>query len=302
MKRHVIPVIAFFVFLLASCGSDSYGLAEFIFRANSVEDRADSVFNLGNVAPASGKVYSVLIISDVHFGGENSGKNGSRKDLGFLNWMKDLKQQTTAAGTPELYPSFAICLGDVAEHGEESEFLAYQLFTEKLKTDEFGNIVTYNVVGNHDLYNSGWNRFKVHCYPYTSFYKFRTDSLTWYFLDSAGCTLGDDQLTSLSRDMKYVEKGRKKLLFMHVPVYAEGLFYFSMQEADERNRFISLLGEEDAIALVDGHTHQEHVSNLGFIEYNIPGYLEKRAFAIMYIDERNSKYPTVSVKCYYPNF
>ena len=56
------------------------------------------------------------------------------------------------------------------------------------------------------------------------------------------------------------------------------------------------------IALVDGHTHQEHVSNLGFIEYNIPGYLEKRAFAIMYIDERNSKYPTVSVKCYYPNF
>ena len=301
MKKIFSLLLISLTFLLASC-EDSYGLREFIFRSNSVESRSDTLYSLPDVKPATGKVYAVLIITDVHFGGENSGNNGSRKDVQFLSWLKDLKAKTDNAGTPELYPSFAICLGDVAEHGTDSEFVRYQLFTETLNTDDYGNIKTYNVIGNHDLYNSGWDSFRIHCYPHTSFYKFHTDSLVWYFLDSASGTLGDDQLSALRKDMKYFEKGRKKLVFTHVPVYAEGLFYFVMQDTDERNRFISLLGEEDTIAIVDGHTHQEHVSNLGFIEYNVPGYLEKRAFAIMYVDERITDYPVVTLKCFYPDF
>lgn len=303
MKRFSICLLIFLLNLFLSCSSaDSYGIYQFWNRSDSVETRSDSITDLGSVTPATGTSYAVLLITDVHFGGENSGSNGARKDLEFLLWLKNLKAEMEAAGTPELYPSFAICLGDMAEHGYESEFLNYHLFTETLNTEEYGNLVTYNVVGNHDLYNSGWDRYKVHCYPYNSFYKFRTSSLSWYFLDSASGTLGDDQLTSLSRDMKYLEKGRKKLVFTHVPVYADGLFYFIMQEADERNRFISLLGEEDTIALFDGHTHQEHTCNLGFIEYNIPGYLAKRAFSILYVNEKNPSYPTVSVKTFYPDF
>ena len=88
MKKIFLLFLILFTFLLASC-EDSYGLREFIFRSNSVESRSDTLYSLPDVKPATGKVYAVLIITDVHFGGENSGNNGPRKDVQFLSWLKE---------------------------------------------------------------------------------------------------------------------------------------------------------------------------------------------------------------------
>ena len=246
-----------------------------------------------------GKKFTVLIMTDVHFGGENMGNNGPRQEYVLLEWLKTYREQMIAQGTPELYPSFAICLGDVAEHGYEEEFIKYQAFTTLMNSDTYGNILTFNVVGNHDLYNSGWNSYVKHCYPHTSLYKFRTDSITWYFADSASGSMGDSQLETISRDMKYNEKGRKKLFFTHIPVYAGGLFYFVMQNTEERNRLISMLGDEDAIAIIDGHTHKEITSDLGFKEWNMPGFLEKRGIGLLFVDETDASNPKVSMTTVY---
>lgn len=300
------PLMMFF----SSCNCSSYGLEEFLYRTNAVVNRAEKLWNLSSpliansedtaiFSKVSGKKFSVLIMTDVHFGGENNGNNGARQDTLFLSWLENYKSLMESAGTPELYPSFAICLGDVAEHGYENEYINYQTFTSILNTEKYGNIKTFNVVGNHDLYNSGWNYYSTHCYPYVSLYKFRTGSISWYFADSASGSLGDSQFNTIERDMKYEEKGRKKLVFMHVPVYAGGQFYFVLQNTEERNKFISLLADENAIALIDGHTHKEVTSNLGFTEYNLPGYLEKRGFAIMTVDETNAADPKVTMQVFY---
>ena len=48
-------------------------------------------------------------------------------------------------------------------------------------------------------------------------------------------------------------------------------------------------------AVIDGHTHIQSVSNLGnFNEYTMAGYLEKRAYTLLRINERNA-----TVKCAY---
>ena len=114
--------------LIFSCEYYSYGLEEFLYRSNTVSVRAEEMPDLsgknGNSEDleifnkVSGKKYTVLFITDVHFGGENSGKNGARPELLFLEWLKNLKETN-----PELYPSFAICLGDIAEHGHDIEFI-----------------------------------------------------------------------------------------------------------------------------------------------------------------------------------
>lgn len=309
MKKLIFLFLPIFIFF-ASCTYSSYGLEEFLYRTNSVVNRTETMWDLsdpllgsteatGVFSKVKGKKFTVLIMTDVHFGGENMGNNGPRQEYVLLEWLKTYREQMIAQGTPELYPSFAICLGDVAEHGYEEEFIKYQAFTTLMNSDTYGNILTFNVVGNHDLYNSGWNSYVKHCYPHTSLYKFRTGSITWYFADSASGSMGDSQLETISRDMKYNEKGRKKLFFTHIPVYAGGLFYFVMQNTEERNRLISMLGDEDAIAIIDGHTHKEITSDLGFKEWNMPGFLEKRGVGLLFVDETDASNPKVSMTTVY---
>ena len=149
------PLMMFF----SSCNCSSYGLEEFLYRTNAVVNRTEKLWNLSSpliansedtaiFSKVSGKKFSVLIMTDVHFGGENNGNNGARQDTLFLSWLENYKSLMESAGTPELYPSFAICLGDVAEHGYEEEFIRYQVFTSLMNTEKYGNIKTFNVVGN----------------------------------------------------------------------------------------------------------------------------------------------------------
>ena len=86
-----------------------------------------------------------------------------------------------------------------------------------------------------------------------------------------------------------------KLVFMHVPLYADGLFYFTMQNSAERNQIISVFNKHNVKAVVDGHTHIQSVSNLGnFNEYTMAGYLEKRNKTKKQINES-----TTTEKCAY---
>ena len=305
-NRFFCFLLFFYLLIIESCQYYSYGLDEFLYRDNSIRNRSGKIKDFNNLKPTfldsdfidketstKLKKYAVLIFTDVHFGAEEKGHNGRRKDDEFLDWIENYQNDT------ENVPlKFSVCLGDVAEHGLESEFSDYKKFTDKIESNF--NLKTYNVVGNHDLYNAGWKNFKDYCFPYYSFYKFQLGEFTYYFLDSASASLGDEQLTSFKRDMEKTEKDRKKIVFMHVPAYAGGLFYFVMQNTTERNKFISFCANNNVIALVDGHTHKEITSNLGFMEHNLSGYLEKRGFAVLTVDESNENAKqSVSLKCYY---
>lgn len=292
MKKVIFALCAAFSTFLAGCKYYSYGLDDLFYRENDVENRAEKLKALDNVN--SSGTYEILVLTDVHFGGENQGNNGERKDSEFLDWIEENYGTAAEPKDGTVMPDFAVCLGDVAEHGLEEEFEDYKKFTDELES-RFG-IKTFNVIGNHDLYNSGWDSFEEYSYPYTSFYKFRTESFTMYFLDSASGSLGNTQLMAFKHDMENNENGRKKIVFTHIPAYAGGLFYFVMQNTTERNKFISYCAKNDVQALIVGHTHKEITSDIGFKEYNLPGYLEKRGFGILTVNEEAG---TVSSRCVY---
>lgn len=287
MKRQffniTIVFFALFVFFFFSC---SYGVDEFLYRDGVVNKRADSLLDLSeSQAPIvpSNENYSFYIITDVHFCGENKLKTGSRKDQQFIDKIASLPQDKR--------PYFIVSLGDVAEHGRSGEYKDYKAFTDKIALikNPLGNpIRTFNVVGNHDLYNSGWDYYKDYAFPGTSFYRFKTSGLSWYFIDTGSGSLGKNQFKKLKNAMK--SDPNPKFIFTHFPIYADGFFYFCMQNTMERNLLISLCAKTKVLRFFSGHTHEHCTSDMGkFTENNIPGYLEDRSWASVTVNESTKK-------------
>ncbi len=274
-KNTFIAALIFSSLAFASCG---YGLDEFLYRANAVSARAAELYKIPEPqvpkVPSDGK-YSILVITDVHFGAESEEKK--RMDSDFLLEISELSEK----------PLFAVCLGDVAERGLEKEFVAYD--NEIIKKLSAMGIKTFNVVGNHDLYNSGWRWYSKYTYPYTSFYHFNCGIFSCYFIDSAGMTLGNNQFRALEKAFR--GDPNPKFVFTHIPIYCNDEFYFSMQNTTERNKIIALFSKNDVRALCCGHIHDETVSYPGkFTEYTFGGYFAHRAWALLHVDEKSESF------------
>lgn len=272
-KTHIcIAAAAILSFANISC---RYGLEEAFYRQSRADERAASIKEVtlpSDLAQSLGDEYTVLVITDVHFGANSGIKGNNRRDEDFLSSVKNLSPT----------PKFCICLGDIAEHGYESEFRDYK---EKIqdKLDKLG-IPTFNVVGNHDLFNTGWKYYKEVLGETTSFYRFSTKNISWYFLDSAGGSLGTTQMQSLYEAVSGDTK--PKFFFTHVPLYANGHFYFSMQNTDERNKLIVLLNRNKAKTFVTGHIHTQKSSDLGsFTEYTVNAFLADKKYGLLTVNE-----------------
>jgi|GEM_PF-500187 len=260
--------------IVSGCGLNSYGLNEFLVRNPDVKTRTKRLEKLSAVdAPAapSTSEYTVLVITDVHFGAEKLPKNGPRFDEEFFTWLSTF--------TPK--PKFCVGLGDMAEHGWEEEFERYKAFTDRLESTH--GIKTYNAVGNHDLYNSGWTYCKEYLYPFKSLYYFEAGGFSWYCIDTASGSLGDRQMRLLRKTMR--SDPNPKIIMSHFPLWANGHFYFSLQDTLERNLLIATCAETGVKAALTGHTHIEKTSHFGkFTEYNHPGFYAKAGWGIITVD------------------
>lgn len=259
---------------VSGCGLNSYGLNEFLVRNPDVKTRTKRLEKLSAAdaptAPSTSE-YTVLVITDVHFGAEKLPKNGPRFDEEFFTWLSTF--------TPK--PKFCVGLGDMAEHGWEEEFERYKAFTDRLESTH--GIKTYNAVGNHDLYNSGWTYCKEYLYPFKSLYYFEAGGFSWYCIDTASGSLGDRQMRLLRKTMR--SDPNPKIIMSHFPLWANGHFYFSLQDTLERNLLIATCAETGVKAALTGHTHIEKTSDFGkFTEYNHPGFYAKAGWGIITVD------------------
>lgn len=280
MKKYFFQKLCLFLLGICcfSCKYYTYGFEEFLYRSGTVDKRADSVVELsGSEVPAfsDSKIVNILVITDIHFGAEANSDSRNRLSSKLLNYLKNLPEAAK--------PLFCVCLGDITEHGLKSEYKDYNKFVDKLF--QLG-IKTYSVLGNHDLYNSGWKSFNELVFPYTSFYYFKTDVFSYYFIDSASGSLGKKQMNKLKELL--IKDINPKLIFTHIPAYANGYLYFSMQNTEERNLLISMFAKNNVKALCNGHTHDLQVSNLGrFMEYTFPGFWEYKQFGIISVNQND---------------
>lgn len=275
------------VFLFAAC---DYGAEELFGRDDEVGTRSAS---LVQVSPPSNSItfpYTVVVISDVHFGRES--RDGVPHEEAIAHFDKWLKGQPI-----EDRPLFIVCLGDVTEHGEEDEVKQYAAWLRTLEKipNSGGTIKVYNAIGNHDLYNSGLDVWHREVYPKT-FYYFKAGGISWYFIDTASGAVGRKQYNAL-KDAFHSDDAPKVIL-SHFPLFAEGNFYFCMQNTTERNLLIAMFARASVAAVFTGHTHYKHTDNFGhFTEYNVPSLLDKRQWAVVEIKGQGAGGHKTQIEC-----
>lgn len=286
MKKRILALISSAA-ILTGC---SYGLQEALTREPYVESRAktltkinisEKVTDAGAILEINSGLYDVLVITDIHIGAPTIKSDETKNIEAFFAKVDSLPKK----------PAFCIALGDFADHGEDSE---YKKYNEKI-VEELNSrgIATFNAVGNHDLYNSGWSGYKKFCYPSTSFYKFVTktgsgNELSWYFLDSASCSMGISQRRKMLEAFKF--DMNKKVIATHVPLYADGKFYFAFQDTKERNNLINDFATNNTLVYVTGHTHERHYSDLGgFKEENVDALFYNKTFSVMHMDQTTNE-------------
>ncbi len=257
----------------ASC---QYGFYQVLWHGPTVAEREGELRD-DIAAPAAARPYAFVVISDVHFGK----KEPERHDDEFIAKLKEVQSSHSPT------PSFCICLGDIADHGRRHELEEYNTLCARIEAIVGGKI--YNVVGNHDLYNSGWNDYKELVYPHTSFYRFRLGGYSYYFLDAGSGSLGTKQFEFLKEAME-AESGRKKIVSLHYPVFGSSQFmndYYALQNESESTRVMDLFGKNNVRLILAGHVHTEEGTHISkqMEEYILPSYLEDYQFAVVTVNE-----------------
>lgn len=282
---YALPTIVLSL-ILAAC---NYGLPMFLFTETGVEERAKSPKVLsGQELPqiGSGGKYSFVVVTDCHFGEKKYG----RREEDFLKKFKSLLQNPD----PALRPSFIVNLGDTMDGGHESEADDYNNSAARwIQTakDELGasDYKVYSILGNHDLYNNGWEVWKKKVYPQTSFYTFTLNAggpnnFDFWFLDTGNGTLGGPQIEELEERLE--KSARPKIIFMHYPLYAGGIFYFAINDVQERARLIADFADANVKYIFEGHYHPDADYDLGpFKEADVGAYLAKKVFGLVNVDE-----------------
>lgn len=270
-------IVLFIVCLLFS--SCEYGPQDAFFRASNSDNRTRTFYELdASETPHPSKdLYTVAVFTDIHFGK----KNETRHEQAFLNWLEKMKTDGTA-------PEFCICLGDIADHGFESEFKDYVEFTRKIE-QILGNGKVYSVLGNHDLFNDGWNYYSSLIFPYKSMYGFKTKTFSWYCIDSASGTLGSKQYRKLKN--LFDNDPAPKIVMTHIPAYSNPLNdmgYFTFQNTYEADMLLTLYAKNNVKLVLNGHIHKAYKNYFNnCIELTVPSITTENRWTVITVDETN---------------
>lgn len=283
----------FFAIIFSTC---EFGSPLYLYGGTPVDSRSRKIKilqiqDIPKFERNSAK-YSFLILTDTHFGTEKI----ERREKEFLQ-----KFESLFSAQDELKPRFIINLGDTLNAGRDNEADSFneasKTWCEKAKeisdTDDFK---IYSILGNHDLYNKGWQIWKEKIWPGISYYKFFLDAdsdgkgFWFYFLDSANGTLGASQLEDLEKNLE--ADSAAKIIFCHYPPFVEqnGQYHFAFGNTIERNKMIAIFARHNVKFIFAGHTHEYSEHNFNkFVEVVVPSYAFKKAFALVTIDEASEK-------------
>lgn len=277
MKK--ILFVLLFAFLLASC---KYGFYLGLFDEDDVDERTSSLKKLADLS-FDADVFSFVIVSDVHFG-----SSASRDNAAFFEWYKNALESAEI----EKKPRFLVCLGDSADKGYKSEFEEYNEFLREIESMESSywgkSIKSLTILGNHDLYNNGWENWKTQVYPYTAYYSLVLNgksggSVSLFFLDSANGTLGVDQLESLESEI--CADVNPKIVFSHYPVYAGGNLLMTLQDTTERSLLLTWFSKNNVRYVFAGHAHKNYgFSHSSFREDVTASYVFNRYFRLVTVN------------------
>ena len=277
MKKIIsVAFILLSISLLLSC---IYGTNNFLYKGNKVDSRVDYIHEIDDVL-SKGKTftekYRILVLADVHIGGRES----KHEENELLSWLDKYKKCNETD-----YPLFALSLGDLVDHGKQEEYEDYLNFVNKIESK---GIHVINVLGNHDLFNCGWEIYKEKVYPYKSLFHFNSKNFSWYAIDTGTGDLGIKQYNLLKDAFKKDKKN--KIIMMHYPLSNTRRFSFlCLHDSTERNLLIDLFAQNNVKACLCGHLHEPKDADLTVLqEYGNPSFrYSSSGWNVFEIDEIN---------------
>jgi 3',5'-cyclic AMP phosphodiesterase CpdA len=255
--------------LLASC---QYGVGELFWRADPPSARIaeGSGRDVGSVTKAlaaaissrPGESWSFIATSDLHF------TEGGGARPAALKAFAGLAAESGAA--------FALFAGDLVDKGQDSEYRSFVAWADSLKSGsaspqgEGGKLPWFSAVGNHDLYNSGWESFRKRIGP--SSWSFGAGGFSFYIIDTGSGALGEKQLESLAAELR--SDRQPKVVLSHYPVRGNDNYsYFRLTSPRERALLLALFNETGVRALLCGHWHYPESADCGGFPEQIVGSL-----------------------------
>ena len=283
LEKSFVPFTFIFMLSISSC---KFGLYQFLFNEESVESRADEIkiLQADQIPSFTESKYSFALFTDAHVGSEDFGKCDDK----FLAWIS--KQFENPDETKR--PKFLVSLGDNMHTGREDS--KYNSFPDRIKElaqekNGVSNFKTYSIMGNHDLYNNGWERFKSNIFPYTSSYCFTDGTFSYYFLDDANNTFGQSQRDAMESAFK--QDAKPKIIFIHCPIYIDARdllsIIFKLQDTMERNWILTLFAKNNVKQIFSGHVHSRFKTDYGKFREDALGNFGKEYWYLVTVDRTN---------------
>lgn len=288
MRKRIVTSFIFIFVVLIALVSCVYGTNNFLYKGNKVDNRIDYIHEIKDVLPPNTEFpskYRILVLADVHVGSPTRDTDIAP----LIAWLKRYKIEH-----PDDYPLFGLSLGDLVDHGTKEEYEKYCSLMNQVENE---GIHIINVLGNHDLYASGWEHYQKMCYPNCSLFKFESKNFSWYGIDTGTGDVGIKQYNILKDAFK--NDKRPKIILMHYPLSNTKRFGFlCLHDPTERNLLIDLFAQNDVKAALCGHLHQTQDADLQlFMEYGNPSYLySENGWTIFEIDENRKSVIKVPIE------
>jgi len=167
--------------------------------------------------------------------------------------------------------SAVIMVGDLTNgHAED-----YALFERHLPDQD--SLVSFPIVGNHDLFYEGWNEFHARFGTSTYLFRVKTPAATdlCICLDTGSGTLGDKQLSWLTHLLETTRSDyRNCFVFTH-----DNFFRFRQTEStnplvEELQVLLDLFARYHVDMVINGHDHQHNSAFFGITWYIVMDALE----------------------------
>lgn len=189
--------------------------------------------------------FAFLLVSDTHIGKTE----GFRVDDIFNTWLEDNKNMLDIA--------FIICLGDITDHAEVSEFNTFTEDSLEKWQALTGTGIFVPVLGNHDNRLDGPVLFMDTFSLKNTYYRFDYGDVEFYILDSSFRTLGRQQLAYFQEAMDKADKDKPKIILSHMPMHGnDKVIYGAMTDSIEIRSIVQAMKEGGARVFLAGHQHK----------------------------------------------
>jgi len=161
--------------------------------------------------------------------------------------------------------SFVVVTGDLTQGGKKVNFDEFADIMNGLRKS---GISCFPAVGNHDLYNDGWEYYKKKIGP--SSYVVTAGHCKFIFLDTASGRVGERQMRWLEQELA-VNTRPVVFVVSHLPIYggSHGIYHFPRNE--EREKMLALFEKYNVNCVLEGHFHGFVHINEGGVDYITSG-------------------------------